>query len=426
MRQRHYSSALIVFTFVIAILSACGGTADTRGEGLAEPAGGDVGEAPPSENTAQTGSSDGDAAAELLIWAPPFFTVSDQEDDPLRRAHLLFRDRTGIEIKITPKAESGRSSLLAYLRTASHAAPVVLPDILMLSNGDLRQAIDEGLLIPAGSQSFEFLPAAQTAVNREGISFGIPYALDLEHLVYPEAAMERTPANLDELLDQGARYLFTANSNEGFSTNYLLLLYGAQEADSGTEPYSRERLRKLLTFLARANESGLTDPDAYSFIGFDSVWARYADGDGDLVNLPSSFVSAERRRIEGLGFAPLPTFGGEPLVAARVWSFVILADTESRQTLSLSYIDQILDPETHTAWAAQNGFLPSRLQTPDEWGADNPYLEFLASLSDRIYVLPNDTEIGETARRLHVAQRELAQVETEVEATIEALLESSP
>ena len=131
------------------------------------------------------------------------------------------------------KAQYGPAGLFNYLRSGQKAAPSVLPDVVVLNSHELWQAVELGLIQPleAGTviQFGDFYPFALQASTYRNQLYGVPYAVELLHVVGPRD--RSLPATWAELLAQGApQYLFQGAPADDELNASVLLHYVAAGA----------------------------------------------------------------------------------------------------------------------------------------------------------------------------------------------------
>ncbi|HID88284.1 MAG TPA: hypothetical protein EYP52_01040, partial [Anaerolineae bacterium] len=87
----------------------------------------------------------------LVLWVPEELSpYADTEAASLlaQRLEAFNQGQADLQVETLVKKAHGRGALLDFLRTASVAAPSVLPDLILLDVEDLRVAAQAGLLQP--------------------------------------------------------------------------------------------------------------------------------------------------------------------------------------------------------------------------------------------------------------------------------------
>ncbi len=138
-----YTTALfVIITILVFTLTGCSNfpnqeaTEDTTTEILATPT--------PTPAPTQVADSPSTTTS-LEVWLPPQFSPNN---DDLPASLLLTRLNEfndlypNLNVTYRIKAESGPASLLESLKTASNAAPLVLPDLVLLSTRDMVRAAE--------------------------------------------------------------------------------------------------------------------------------------------------------------------------------------------------------------------------------------------------------------------------------------------
>ena len=95
----------------------------------------------------------------LRIWVPPQFdpeSGSPAGDLLQERLNLYTAERPDLRIETRVKASSGTGGLLDSLSSANAAAPLVVPDLILLPRAGLEIAALKGLLFPFDGFYFQY------------------------------------------------------------------------------------------------------------------------------------------------------------------------------------------------------------------------------------------------------------------------------
>jgi ABC-type glycerol-3-phosphate transport system substrate-binding protein len=297
-----------------------------------------------------------------------------------------------IRLETYVKRSQGQGSTLAYLRSAPPVAPGILPD-----HESLAQAADEGLIVPIGTLLDPAISNALYPVARElgtvGTEIvGLPYLLEVQHVVYREGVFDEPPGSFEIVLDAGEPYVFPAAPRASVCQT-LLTQYLAQAGrlvDDGGQPFlDADILREILTFYAEGREAGIIDTGLFQFTGTDETWALYRDHKTNLSTVSSSQYLAGRAEVRPTGTVWIPTLDGEPYALATGLSWVIVTQDEERQAAAMSLINFLMNPVNQGAYTTAANWLPTQPAALAVWGDDDPYAGFGRVLLENAGPLPD-------------------------------------
>lgn len=360
-----------MLTGLVSFLSACatvGQPAETFPTATSA-----AGEGVGVQSTASPESSD-PGPLTLSVWIPPAFsptagglaaTLLQTRLDAFHEAH------PNVQIEVRLKLESGEGGLLDSLGAAQAAAPLALPDLVLLSSDILPLAVDRQLLQPLDAYLSEPLNEdwydfGWQMVQRSGQTYGLPFAGDALVLLHRLSAVSETPATWQAVLDQPLVLGFAAADPQVIFSLAELSALG----DPITHPDSitLEQLESLLAFYAEAQTSGAFPFWLTQFEGQEQSWQAFVEGRLPMVVAWSSrFLTATDAN---LGAAPLPTSEGQNGTLVRGWAWAITTPDEQRLALSLELAEFLSSPEFLAQWSAAAGFLPPRSSALAAWSPD--------------------------------------------------------
>jgi ABC-type glycerol-3-phosphate transport system substrate-binding protein len=366
---------------------------------------------------------------QLVVWLPAStgMAVEGNAGAILTNAFHQFEQRNpAIRLDIQVKADSGTAGLFNFLRSAQEVAPSILPDMVLINTQQLWQIVDLGMVVALSEQELladaDYFRAAADAVTYRGQTIGIPYAVDLVHLVYDGEAISAPPTTWDELLDSGEPYAFPAGE-AGPVISALLHYVGAGGAllEDGTIS-NPEALETYFTFLAQARDQGIIGPSTLDMSAYPAAWRAFAE---DRVNLAEVQANQFYPNITGINppsYASVPTSNGESVTIAETWAFAILTEDSQRRELALSLIGELLVPEVHGPWSQAVARLPSRPASFAQWTQANAYRDFAEALLEDAVTPANGPAFADFARRLHTAQAGIIRGDLTVEAAIASMV----
>jgi hypothetical protein len=284
---------------------------------------------------------------QLVLWVPEFF--QSQETPPIALLQTVYdqfrRNHPEVHLEIQTKAESGESSLYAYLRNAQSMAPTILPDIVLLDTEQLWQAAELGLIQPVNWDALhhtnDFFQFARTAVNYQGHAIGIPYVADVVHLVYHTNQIPQFPTTWDTLLTTGGPYWFAAGKRD-YPNESLLLQYvgaGGQLFENGTVS-NPDALTALFATLLQAKVAGVLPDEILDLKSFDESWSTFVKQQSGFADVSAHWVLSHQEAVTDLGFAQIPTINGAIVTVAHTWAFALVTPIPEQQQLALELIDQ--------------------------------------------------------------------------------------
>lgn len=364
---------------------------------------------------------------ELVVWVPPFFTASAEARQLVEEVVHHFERRNGsLHVSLYTKAETGRASLFAYLQQVQKVAPDLMPDLILLEEQELWQAAELELLVPFSDtelKAFSIPAATVRTTEYNGAVYGLPYALELEHLVYRTAQVAQSPRTWTDLLTHEARYLFAAGSPDGQNSDFLLAQYigaGGQVNENG-ELLNPDALKSVFEFLVQANQAGIIPNPAINLASSDAVWTLFNTGDFELAHVPSSLYAPRRFELDEIAYAPMPTRFGESTAVRRAWSFAIVTREPEQRSLALSLLADLFKPKLQGEWSRLTYYLPTQPAAFNYWDQADPYHVFLIELMEQAVTLPKGRLFSEFLRSVHLAERNLLSNESAVEDAVSDL-----
>jgi ABC-type glycerol-3-phosphate transport system substrate-binding protein len=290
-----------------------------------------------------------------------------------------------VSISVKLKNDSGKGSVLDYLRTASQAAPSVLPDVVVLDTTDLANAVRAGVLVTLDGRVSpalinDLLPAARAAGTVDGQLVGIPFEADVEHLVYDAGKFAQAPVTWTDILSANTTYLFPAKGRNGLVNDSFLIQYfalgGRLQNDDGSLLIDEKALTLVLGYYYQGVKTGVIPRDVLDIGDSEDIWSDYAS-----VKVGVAHVRARRfLRDQGIWhnsqYADIPTWDGRPLTICRGRALAITTYDSAQQAVAVRLIEWMLEPDVAATWSKTTASLPTR------YGAfkrlvDVPYWAFL-------------------------------------------------
>ncbi len=339
-----------------------------------------------------TGASTGPLVVTLNLWLPE--DLSPYGEDPaasllLQRLEEFRQAYPGLQVQVTVKRAEGRGGLLDFLRTASAAAPAVLPDLVVLDVDDFRVAAQAGLVQPLDGLLLDELladgfPFAGELGQVGGQAMGLPLAVDLEHAAYAPALVGEMPVSWTAVLSLSAPFAFPAAGQDGRIADATLAQYlgaGGRLTDGqGNPQLEAEPLTAVLDFYARASAAGVVSPTVVlSLADADACWALLQNGQAGV-----AVVDAHRfwtERLPGLAPAPLPSRDGRPVaLVTGGWLLAVVTSDPQRQQQAMGLMEWLLEPSFAAAWTEALGYLPAGRGALAAWAVTGAERDTLAAV----------------------------------------------
>jgi len=292
-----------------------------------------------------------------------------------------------LQVQVIVKKSRGRGGVLDFLRTASVAAPSVLPDLVVLDEADLQVAARSGFvqpmdgLIPPDLET-DLFPFT-TGLGRVGEStFGLALAVELQHLAYSPASLSSPLASWDGVLSAGLPLFFPAAGQNGIADDFTFIQYlgaGGRLTDGEGNPVLEEEpLTAVLDFYAQATATGVISPLVVLSLGSaEECWARFQE-EGGMTVVDSRWFWTEGERTAEPG--PIPTRDGHPVALAEGWALALVTANPEQQQRAMALAAWLLDPGWYGAWMQSIGYLPVTRSGLAGWAVSAERREVLSGI----------------------------------------------
>lgn len=328
-----------------------------------------------TSTTEPTSSSTGPIV--LTLWLPPFF---DPAGGTLASSMLQNRLSDFIEqhpqlrVDVRVKAEEGSGGLLDSLIAAHEAAPLALPDLVLLPSSLLPLAVEADILQPLDGLTEELLsddwyPFAQQIATVEGQEYGLPFAADALVLAYRPTAIQNVPTTWSAALSSRQAIGFAAADPLAlFSISQLLSLQSSLEPVSEDIHLANQSLADVFDFYESARQRGVFPHWLTQYQTTEQSWQAFSEGATPMVVAWASRVFGSRP--DEVSGAPLPTQDGQPFTLAKGWVWSISAEDSGRAELAAELAEYLTTPEFIAQWSAAAGLLPPRASSLAAWSPD--------------------------------------------------------
>jgi ABC-type glycerol-3-phosphate transport system substrate-binding protein len=300
--------------------------------------------------------TDGDLAARLL----------QEQLDAFHAAHPSVR----VEVRL--KVEEGEGGLLNALRAASNAAPLALPDLVLLPSDFMPAAAAEGLVLPLDGLLDEELDAdfydfGRQMVEVEDGTYGLPFVGDAMILIHRLSAIEAPPATWSESLEGPLAIGFAAADPEALFSFHQLMAPGDEEGPAlslSGEP-DTERIQRLLNYYAEGRASGAYPFWLTQYENPAQTWQMFLEGQAPMVaNWASRYLQSPDPNLSG---KLLLTQEGTSYALAKGWAWAVSTPRPEQMATIVELAEFLSAGEFMAQWSAAAGLLPTRDSALAAW-----------------------------------------------------------
>ncbi|PWF87303.1 maltose ABC transporter substrate-binding protein [Kocuria rosea] len=318
-----------------------------------------------------------------------------------------FTADTGVEVEFVQREINAQ----AISNFISQSPTGQAPDIIVSPHDNLGQLASNGVVVPVemGDRAEDFTENAREAVVYDGVSYGVPYAIENVAMLRNNELAAQDPATFDELRaighrlmeERGIEYPFTVSQSPEAGDPYHLY---ALQTSFGAEVFERTAEGEYTGNLTMGGEDG-------------NEFARYlqelgASGDLRTSMTPDiakeSFLNGESAfhlggpweltDVEAAGMdvsvLPVPPAGGEearPFVG--VQAFFVNANAQNPMAAQDFAANYLTRPEAQTAMYESTGRPPASQVAVDRMQGD-PLRSAYAEIAETGLPMPAIPEMG--------------------------------
>ncbi len=359
-------------------------------------------------------------ASPLVWWTPEDHAPQPFANSPAARllekqVQAYTRLPNGQEVQVILKRPFGKGGILDFLRTASVAAPSVLPDLVTIHSDELAIAARAGILqplnslIPSELQS-ELFTFARQAGQVDGVLYGLLWDADIEHVAYDTRIITSPPKTWDQLLASQATFAIPGAGVEGRVNDSFLIQYigaGGHIEQGASASIDDVALRRVLDFLATGRKSGRIPDLVLSLPDLAACWAALTAGDVQMAQVRASQYLNARAQADWVGYAATPTWDGRLATIGQGWMLAIVTREPARQAQAAGLIAWLLHPERAGEWTRASGRLPTRPAALAQWDDQDPYVLFVRQQLEIALPRPHNEQFAAISRALQWAERQV-------------------
>jgi multiple sugar transport system substrate-binding protein len=373
----------------------------------------------------------------LTFWLPPQFDpASGTEAGNLLAARLeeFSLRRPGVRLDVRVKALDGAGGLLDSLTAASAAAPLALPDLIVLPRSLMEAAALKGLLHPLDGlavslENSDWFDYAIELSRLQDTSFGIPLAGDALVLAYRPAVLPNPPKTWDDVMTLEGPLIFAAADPQALTTlAFYVAAGGPVQDDQGRPMLDAAILAQLLTFFQSAETSQIMPYWLTQYETFDLAWTGYLENPAALTvtwlsrflleesalgqEVPLPAEGEEFIQEETLAAVGLPTPSGATFSLTNGWALSLAGSQPAKQALAIELAEFLTESNFLASWSEASNLLPPREQALAGW-ANDPTKLLVGQLANAAHLFPSSDVLTSLAPHLQQATLQILKQQAE-------------
>ncbi|MEJ2758167.1 MAG: extracellular solute-binding protein [Anaerolineales bacterium] len=373
-------------------------------------------------------SQESSASNTLNIWLPPQFAPT--QDSP---AGTLLAERLdefnalfpNLKVSYRVKAETGTASILNSLQLANEVAPLVLPDLVLISNGSMYAAAEDQLIYPfpetlTPEEDPDWYPAAYSLSTYQEQTYYLPLAADAMMVAYDPTDLESFPASWGDLLLSEQSIAFPPADPQANFTTALYIAEGGSFSDEEDQvQLDKALLTKIFNFYADLHAADLLPANPAQINSDELAWEQLSSGRTKMaVAWSSQYFQSTPTNLQA---APLPTSDGNPFTMIQSWGWAITSADPNVQAAATELARFLSSPEFTGPWSEAANLIPLRPSALASWS--NTVNRTLAEhLMPAARSIPSPTVLSKVSTPLTDAVLDvLTDVQTPEEAAITAV-----
>ncbi|OQY45170.1 MAG: hypothetical protein B6242_11110 [Anaerolineaceae bacterium 4572_78] len=350
------------------------------------------------------------AVIKLTFWITEKFAA---QSDLLNEQLADFeRANRHLNVETVLKRNAGPAGILNFLLSAHSVAPGVLPDVVILSSDDLPKAWRNDLIQPLDGQIDstiieDLLPAARMLGTVDGQLAGVPFEMNVEHIIYNTNQISSSFVLWDDVLSQNIRYQFPAQGPNNTLSHTILGQYlsagGTLMDEEGNVAINDVALKSVLTYYQSAIEHGIIDDTILDISTTEDLWDKYLAGSIDVIHTNTHKYLTDRRLLNDTKIAPIPSQKEKLVIIGQGWVLAIVTKDSIRQTEAIRLVQSLISAEANAAWSSRSAVIPTRKTAFELVAGDDPYWTFLREYLNSVTAPPNFVGYEQLSRILQQA-----------------------
>jgi ABC-type glycerol-3-phosphate transport system substrate-binding protein len=272
------------------------------------------------------------------------------------------------------KAESGPASLLESLYATSGVAPLVLPDLVLLSASDMQIAAEQNLIYPypegyPAADDTDWYNVSNLLRSYLNQDYLLMLGADALVMVYNSELMEMAPRSWNDLLNEGNIISFPAADPKATFTLALYLSNGGNLTDLEENIVLQpEVLTSVFTSYEQALNANILPPNPTQIDSDESAWTKFIETNKQISITWSSRYFAQNDEI--LKASSLPTINGQPFTLVKGWGWALASPDPNKQAAASELAHFLSEAEFAGPWTQATYLLPLRPFALSYWQSE--------------------------------------------------------
>ncbi|MFC1936750.1 extracellular solute-binding protein [Chloroflexota bacterium] len=388
---------------------------------------------PTAEPDLPVATEEGNLPITLQIWIPDEF-APNEENDPgsvLQQRLTAFSERhPGVRVDVRIKAAQGSANLYESLTAASAAAPLALPDLILLPKDDMLEAasndlifpIDDFLLEPRAEDWYSF---AVEMGQYQGKTYSLPFAVDALIMAYRPALLEVVPSDWQLVAETPGSLIFPAADPLSLFTIAEYLSEGVQIYDDNQALYlDLDALTAVLNFYSQGQATNSIPFWLTQYDSQQAAWDAFLSGRGHMSIIWSNQYFQQDNNGNLLA-SPIPTSSGTPFTLTTSWVWALTGSNPDRHQIAVELALFLTEPEFLGQFTFSAGYLPPRADSLAVWPESNQ-LALASQILPSAQVLPPKNDLIILGEPLSIAVIEVLKQENSPEEAAQNAIDSLP
>ncbi|MEM6526699.1 MAG: extracellular solute-binding protein [Chloroflexota bacterium] len=355
-----------------------------------------------------------DEPESLVIWLPDVLipaVAGEDNIDLLNQQIAEFGASMDVTIEIRRKRVRDVGGILPTLRTAKDIAPGVIPDVTLVQREDLLAAADlevaypvEGI-VPSGIIG-DLYESALRLGQVDGELFGVPYALEIQHVVYDDSVTNLRDSSFETYLEADVPFTFPAARATGLNNTFLVqyLAAGGTLGPNGELQVNEEALLQTLRFYEEGVDADLITSQVLDYTRALEYRSVLTTDDAFGAAVVSSQVYMELLDSDAaFGVGALPTASGDQTTSLDGWMWVMTTADSDQQSIVADFIDWMLDVNRQGEYVRSLALLPSQRGAFRAWYGEAYDEAFINTLLENAQLPLIETTGGTAPRAIQTA-----------------------
>jgi ABC-type glycerol-3-phosphate transport system substrate-binding protein len=368
----------------------------------------------------------------VRIWLPPEFDPDGNNPaSNLLKARLeeFEAENPDIRLEVRVKTLEGTGGLLESLVAANVAAPLALPDLVLLPRPLLESATVKGLLYPYDGltsimEDQSWFEYAKQLAHVQSSTYGIPFAGDALALTYHPSMLETPPSDLETSLSSGEVLLYPATDPQALFTLSMYMAGSGSPQDAQGRPWLNiASLTKIFDFDQRASLAGVTPYWLTQYSNDTQIWEAFLNNPYPMaVTWTSAYLSHMLAAPADLAVTSLPTPDGTPFTLATGWSWALASQDPTHHSLAIKLAEYLVDKEFLAEWTYAAGYLPPRADALQSW-QDTELRQVIEQISSFAWLMPSVDMLSSLGPALEQAVVDVLKAQSDPQTAAQAVID---